>query len=90
MRDRILWRFFKTRDEEQFSSDINDISKELGRFCSSFCESDWPIVIFMLQAYANRLMSTDEKLREKVDALNALFDTAFICVPKKGGTGDGV
>ena len=90
MKERIIERYVLSMDKKQFAEDLNEASSELGEFISSFDSMDLPVVIYLMQSYAQSLWATDEEMQNAVDAIKGLFGTVLftIYMEKDGGTDD--
>ena len=90
MKERIIERYVLSMDKKQFAEDLNEASSELGELLSSFDSMDLPVVIYLMQSYAQSLWATDEEMQNAVDAIKGLFGTVLftIYMEKDGGTDD--
>lgn len=87
MKERIIERYVLSMDKKQFAEDLNEASKELGDFVSSFDSMDIPVVIYLMQSYAQNLLGISDDMQSAVDAIDGLLGTAFFMIPtkKEGG-----
>ena len=69
---------------------MNEASRELGEFISSFDSIDLPVVIYLMQSYAQSLLATDEEMQNAVDAIKGLLGAVLFTIhmEKEGGTDD--
>lgn len=90
MKERIIERYVLSTDKKQFAEDLNEASSELGEFISSFDSMDLPVVIYLMQSYAQSLLAADEEMQKAVDAIKELFGTVLFSIhmEKDGGTDD--
>lgn len=90
MKERIIKRYVLSMDKKQFAEDLNEASRELGEFISSFDHTDLPVVIYLMQSYAQSLLATDEEMQNAVDTIKGLFGTVLFTIhtKKDGGTDD--
>lgn len=83
MKERIIERYVLSMDKKQFAEDLNEASKELGAFVSSFDSMDIPVVIYLMQSYAQNLLGISDDMQSAVDAIDGLLGTAFFMIPTK-------
>ena len=90
MKERIIERYVLSTDKKQFAEDLNEASRELGEFISSFDPMDLPVVIYLMQSYAQSLLATDEEMQNAVDAIKGLLGAVLFTIhmEKDGGTDD--
>ena len=90
MKERIIERYVLSMDKKQFAEDLNEASRELCEFISSFDSMDLPVVIYLMQSYAQSLLATDEEMQNAVDAIKGLFGAMLFTIhmEKDGGTDD--
>ena len=90
MKERIIERYVLSTDKKQFAEDLNEASRELGEFISSFDSIDLPVVIYLMQSYAQSLLATDEEMQNAVDAIKGLLGAVLFTIhmEKEGGTDD--
>lgn len=88
MKERIIERYVLSMDKKQFAEDLNEASKELGDFVSSFDSMDIPVVIYLMQSYAQNLLGISDDMQSAVDAIDGLLGTAFFYDSDKKGRRD--
>ncbi len=80
MKERIIERYVLSTDKKQFAEDLNEASRELGEFISSFDSMDLPVVIYLMQTFAQHLLATDEDLQEAVDTIKGLLGAVLFTI----------
>lgn len=92
MKKDIIGRYITSMDKKQFMDDMNEASRELSAFVSSFDYTDLPVAIFLMRGYCDNIIATNDEMQKAVDAISGLFGNVLVTAPvkKEGGTGDGV
>lgn len=87
MKKDIIERYVATMDKKQFMEDLNEASKELSAFVSSFCYTDFPVAVYLMQSYAQKILGTNEDMQKAVDTIDGLFGNVLLMIPteKNGG-----
>ena len=88
MKKRIIERYVLSMDGNQFAADVTDASKEFSTLISSFDPTDIPVVIHLLQSYAQGLLAISDDMQADVDAIADVLKGKFVGIPdeKYGGT----
>ena len=89
MKERIIERYVLSMDKKQFAEDVNEASKELGAFISSFDPMDIPVAIHLMHSYAQSLLAISDDMQAAVDAIDGLLGHVLVVIPDEKRRRDG-